>query len=257
MTPNQAISIQALLVALAQFDGTLTPMLLEAVQRIGDSLAHGKPEAIDHIPNIARQQPHLQQLYRLAWVVLERYPDRPDAGEQMFVPAAEADALTQLAALVLRDPNPVTQIQAQLRQIKMQLDLNHGADVPRLLERLYEAALEVNAETIAVLRALERRPLTIENLCYALQLSADQVKEVVQYLWNVGYISTTDHALPRLFSLWRRRSTTTATYRSASTHPPSGEPQFSEDFPAYFTLTAKGHFYLHPLITAGPREGFP
>jgi hypothetical protein len=259
MKLNEALSLQALLVALSQLDTALPSELQAEVQQVGDALARGRVAAVAAIDNIVNRHSLLHQLYQLAHLILEqRYQtwDQPRRPLPLEV-AEEAIVLEQTAAQTLTAADPQAAAQAQLRQI--QGASHHDTKVPPLLGLVYEVASEMQAKITAVLRAIERRPLTVENLCYALQLPVDQAKALVQYLWNAGYIATTGSVLPRLFSRLRRRGSSqyqSTPFSASVSSAQRSSQQLTVDFPAYFTLTAKGHFHLHPLVTAGRREGF-
>lgn len=97
---------------------------------------------------------------------------------------------------------------------------------------------------VRVLSALERRPLTVENLAHLLGCSVEDTHRIVQRLWHQGYINTTNatpvtHGTPAHWLMsqilpWGRPS------MSAQIHPTSK---------TYFILTSKGHFRLHPIFS--------
>lgn len=250
MTPQEAITLQSFLVALSQLDATLPPELVNGIRQIGNGLALHQPGAIASLPNIVRQHHQLQGLYELAGVTLQHqyqtleqrigHPPSPQVLEEMSA------LLENAAAQVLTAENPQTIAQAQFRQAKAKQEIGGDVAEPKAFwDCLYRTIALINEEIDAVLRALERRPLNVENLSYVLQLSTDQVKALLQYLWSAGYIDQTSGGmLHKLFPMWRR----VQTLSTADLAPPTPAN------PNYFTLTAKGHFHLHPFVTAERRE---
>ncbi len=104
------------------------------------------------------------------------------------------------------------------------------------LDSLQKAVSLADIRTILVLEALEFRPLTIENLAYRLEMPIEQSRGIVQRLWNRGYIDTTTGGIFRkIFPIFRSKKQANQIVNSK----------------VYLTLTAKGHFRLHPVITLG------
>lgn len=237
MKPNEALSLEAFLVALSQLDSALPSDLLQGMQQISEALAQRHTEAIATIDNLVRRHAVLQRLYELARITIQRqWYD--DLRRISAAPGAEA-MLEEFAAQILATNDPQTAAHAQIERAGQREQPANLLD--RIMQLLYKVASAIEMQTEALLRALERRPLTVENLCYVLQLSVEQVRALVQYLLNAGYIgSTRSSVLRKFFPLWgrSRRSLTVAAQ------------QVTFDTPDYFTLTAKGHFYLHPLVTA-------
>lgn len=93
-------------------------------------------------------------------------------------------------------------------------------------------------DDIQALRVLERRPLTVAHLKYALGLPTEKVHQVVKRLWNKGYIDdSTANIFRKIIPSSKRR-----------------ENLASIDQTTYFTLTSKGYFHLHPVISFGKPE---
>jgi hypothetical protein len=243
MKPTEALSLQAFLVALSEIDITLPTDFKQAIHQVGYGLAQHQRGSIEAIWNLVERHALLHQLYDLAWLVLQKQYQNHEYTQQLLsrdLPERAALALETMAAQVFTTEDPQIAAQAQIRTRPLPEPEPGYEELRLFLESLYRAAAAIETQAAALLRALERQPLTIENLCYALQLSADQVKALVQYLWNAGYIAqTTGSVLDKLFPRWGRRPFQVAKI----------------DSPSYFTLTAKGHFHLHPIVTAGRREG--
>jgi hypothetical protein len=244
MKPNEALSLEAFLVALAQLDTSLPSDLLSGMQQIGEALVQRPTEAIATIDVLVHRHAVLQRLYELAWITIQRqWFD--DVRRLLATPEAET-ILENFAVRVLMTDDPQTAAQAQIERAGQREEATNLFD--RIVQLLYNVASAIETQTAAVLRALERRPLTVENLCYVLQLSADQVRALVQYLLNAGYIGSTNSGILRKFFPLLGRSRQAVNVAAQ---------QVTFDTPDYFTLTAKGHFYLHPLVTAERPESAP
>lgn len=102
----------------------------------------------------------------------------------------------------------------------------------------------MNVDETRVLSALERRPLTVENLAHTLGCPIQEMHEIVQRLWQKGYIDTSR-----------------ATAQNHHGHGqwlmsqllPWGHPQVPVEIHSnsktYFILTSKGHLHLHPILS--------
>ena len=109
------------------------------------------------------------------------------------------------------------------------------------LVSLQQAVSELDAHSIAVLQALEKRPLTVKGLSYVTGHSQQQAQQLMQELCQAGYIDrTTSNILHKVFpALGKNLQQTCENF----------------DLNTYFTLTAKGHFLLHPVLTFGQQIG--
>jgi hypothetical protein len=100
-----------------------------------------------------------------------------------------------------------------------------------------------------ILKALERRPLTVENLAHALGCSVDSMRERVQRLWTKGYIETTHAASPDPagMGLWLLAQIIPMRQHKHEQCVPSTSQ-------TYFLLTFKGHLRLHPILSFGTSQ---
>ncbi|MDX2097322.1 MAG: hypothetical protein SFW36_06055 [Leptolyngbyaceae cyanobacterium bins.59] len=96
-----------------------------------------------------------------------------------------------------------------------------------------------------ILKALERRPLTIDNLAHMLGWKPEDVRGCVMQLWKLGYISTTQvNSLSRqdrthwlLSQILPLRQGNCCSQQEVSN---SG---------TYFILSSKGHYHLYPIFS--------
>ncbi|MGG6263301.1 hypothetical protein ACQ4M3_35295 [Leptolyngbya sp. AN03gr2] len=90
---------------------------------------------------------------------------------------------------------------------------------------------------IKILKAIEQRPRSIEDLVYIVRNSTEQVSSTVQSLWKRGYIDYINtNPIAMLFPQLRRQQ--------RQSHSP--EPVIP------LGLTSAGYFALHPIITPSP-----
>ncbi|MFN6568006.1 hypothetical protein A6770_23300 [Nostoc minutum NIES-26] len=121
-----------------------------------------------------------------------------------------------------------------------------------------------------ILTALERRPLTVENLAYALGLPLEETREVMMRLWDEGYIDTTTSVSSGAKIGAITGSTIVGGVIGAMAAGifgaaigavlgntvgdqivPAGRQEKRQktvisDSQTYFILTSKGHYHLHP-----------
>lgn len=98
-----------------------------------------------------------------------------------------------------------------------------------------ESTDKPDLNAIAILKAIENRPLTLKDLPYYTNLSFEQAQATVQELWQKGYLDrTTSNLLHNIFPVLGRKRR-----QQEQIHP--SETQLN--------LTSKGYFFLHPFIT--------
>lgn len=235
------ITIQAFLLAIPQIDTAVSPNLHQAIRQVGAALAQRRPEVLPEIHRLVNQYPCIQAHYVQAYDYLSQ---QYQAGHQPQSVDAIADAASppfiweELAANILTADD----FKAAAREALKQWQPAHKApDSARVfLISLQQAVAEIDAHAIAVLQTLEKRPLTVKGLTYVMGLALAQALEIVQWLWHAGYIDrTTSNVLYKIFPALRDRD------RSRPIDPDD----------TYFTLTAKGHFLLHPVVTLGSQAG--
>jgi hypothetical protein len=103
------------------------------------------------------------------------------------------------------------------------------AKIERAIDK--NKTLALNAAPTQVLKALEKSYLSIEDLAYTIDFPQATTQEIVQKLWEKGYIDYLKSSiLYILFPSLRKRK----------------HRQIAPD--AFLTLTAKGYFHLNPLF---------
>jgi len=123
---------------------------------------------------------------------------------------------------------------------------------------------------LQILQALERRPMTIENLAYSFAISEQEMFKTAKNLLNEGYIyNTSSNSIKNIgvaaaigaaaFALSPLSLLATGVavgfligkgsnelFRSKS----SQNSIEIDNTSTYFTLSPKGHFYLHPITSS-------
>lgn len=229
------IRLQAFLLALSQLDVALSKDLHQSIHRIGLALANDQMNVEPQIEAVLQQHPRLRELYDEAYANLQQQPPDQQQATQ------RADYLPLLAhemavpILVAEDfPDAAREVVKQAQQAS---GLPYAARWFSL--SLQRAVEKVDAKTIAVLKALEKRPLSVKSLVYVVGLTVDQIWPIVQSLWQKGYIDrVTANIIYKIFPMLKDRELSCQAI----------------DAETYLTLTAKGHFYLHPVLSVGTHK---
>jgi hypothetical protein len=259
MKSNEAIALQSLLITLSRLDATLPFDFQVKIHHLGNVLMLHQSQTIEAIGDLVCQHSQLHRLYELVRVTFQQQYQQQCGQQQnaqqqsqisltLDLPSEAESALETMVDQVLSHADPQKAAQNFIEQIKIQQEHSQSSDPVQLIWRcLYGVVALLEEQVNALLRAVERRPLTTENLSYVLQMSSDQVRGLVQYLWNAGYIDPTSvNVFRKIFPNLRRVQNVS---REAT------QQLQMIDSPAYFTLTAKGFFHLHPLVTADRHEG--
>lgn len=249
MNRSEIAQIKAFLLALAQLDVDLAKPLHQSIQTIGAALANQSRAASLPEPLLAQMHGVLQQHSRLKALYEESYSSlllydqlqlqsqRPSGQSE---PQAEVNLTEQayfiqnLAVPILITEDFASTAREILRRMK------HEPQMPPLARGftlfLERAIASSDANVLAVLEALEKRPLTVTGLVYVVGLTLEQVWTIVRALWQQGYIDrATSNIVYKVFPMLKDR------HRSCQTI----------EADTYLTLTAKGHFHLHPVVSLG------
>ena len=233
MTPAQKTTLQALLIALAQLETTLPEDLQQDIRQIGDDLNKQPTVALNRIPQLVTKHPQLNDLYKTARSNLQREYQTQQRDKLEIISASGTLALEPIAISILTADDP----QDTAKQIFKQI-FKRVKDSKDLFSNAFQTALSLaqakaDLKAFSVLKALELRPLTIENLAYALEMSPEQTRQIIQRLWQEGKINTTKAGIVSTIFPFLR---------------PKKRPSQINDSNIYFTLTSLGYFDLHPVI---------
>jgi len=254
MKSNEAIALQSLLITLSRLDDTLSFDFQVKIHHLGNIVVLHQSQTSEAIDDLVCQHSQLHRLYELVRTALQQQYQQQCSCPQSQIsltsdlPPEAENALETMVVQVLGNADPQKEAQTFIEQMKSQQEFSQSSEPLQLIWRcLYGVVALLEEQINALLRAVERRPLTTENLSYVLQMSSDQMRMLVQYLWNAGYIDPTSvNVFRKIFPNLRRVQSVS---REAT------QQLQLIDSPAYFTLTAKGFFHLHPLVTADRHEG--
>lgn len=249
MNPSSVMTIQALVLALLQLDVQLPDDLRQAIWQLKKDLAQHSAQTTEEACDIARRHARLDELFHEEYRKLEQRSDIQERAKMLVThgnltngSGAEAIELSwnDVVLSILSADDFRVAAEALLKRVHAHKGSLHASgDVLVFLSALQRVLEVSNTRAIAVLKALEKRPLTLRNLVYVLGIPFEQLQAIVQRLWQDGYIDRfTGGALQILTSWFRSR------------------PRYERVDPdTHLTLTSKGHFYLHPVIRVGRREG--
>ncbi len=244
MDSNDLITLQAFMLALVQLDDELPDDLHQAVHRIGNELTQHRPELAEEVRLLVQQHARLNELYEIECQHLQDlYPIQVRARRVINGHHADdVDEITwaHIANAILKADDYYSGARDLLRRAQAHGVPNASGDVKVFLSALQRAVTATRERAIAVLKALEQRPLTIRSLPSMVGLSVDQSRAIVQSLWEKGYVDQfTGNIFRSLAALIGVRH-----HRNESIDPDT-----------YLTITSKGHFFLHPVVVIGRREG--
>ncbi|VEP12083.1 conserved hypothetical protein [Hyella patelloides LEGE 07179] len=228
MTPTEQTTLQAFLIALAQLETTLLEDLQQDIRQIGDDLNKQPTVAFDKIPELVTKHAQLNDLYKTARLNLQR-EYQTQQRDKLEISVSGKLALEPMAITMLTADD----FQATAKQLVTRVKDSKDAFFKTLQAAVSVTQAKADLKAFSVLKALEFRPLTIENLAYALEMSPDQARQIIQRLWQEGKINTTKAGIfGTIFPFLR----------------PKKRPSQIHDSNTYFTLTSFGYFDLHPVI---------
>ncbi|MBE9181678.1 hypothetical protein IQ268_24235 [Oculatella sp. LEGE 06141] len=243
--PDDAITLQAFSLARLQLNGTLPAELQQAIHQLGDAIANHEPGVAERVRTLVEQNPCFRGRYEEAYKRLQQHYQNQSQGRVntlSLVTRSESIRVSWegLVVKLLTADDPQTIAQQVFKVRRSRPDLRQLSDIPpAFLTSLQQELADLDCKELTVLKALERQLLTVEDLAYGVDMPIDDARIVLQSLWNKGYIDVKRNGLlDRIASL----------FKSNTDHQPVTDS-------TSFNLTAKGHYRLHPLVTARRREG--
>ncbi|MEB3356718.1 MAG: hypothetical protein VKK04_08330 [Synechococcales bacterium] len=238
MPPADPIAIQAFTTAIPQLEPVLPDDLRQAAHSIGKALTQKDLEgATEAIFDLVERHDCLKEPFTAAYERLDKqhqlHQGRPWNHDVVALSSADLP-LEAISASILTADDFV----AAGKQLLRRLESRHrrvSDDNQAFLASLHRSIERADEQVLPILRALEPHPLTMLDLAHVLGHSLDQIRPNVYSLWRTHYIDLTTSSL---------------VHRILPILPRLRNPQPVTDTDSYFTLTMKGHFRLHPLITA-------
>jgi hypothetical protein len=228
-----AFTFQAFSLALLQLDPSRLAALHPNPQQISNLATRNPRAAADQIRQLVDQHSDLKAIYDREYDCLSQsYHTQERAKGFSDVSALSLDRWEGFAFPILQANDPVETARSLLKRLKS-----------KHLSQPYITALNrtiaaVDQNEIAVLKAIEQRPIAIEDLVYVVGLPFEQVSTIVQSLWKRGYVDRVNSGfLSMLFPKPKKQD-----------QPRTLDPKIP------LALTSTGYFFLHPIITASPSE---
>lgn len=253
MKANEAITLDACLLALLHYGDSVPPNLHAQIQVAKTELANGQPEAITHLRNVMDQDEQLKRLYTASREYLVNQDDQQERAKSAVAMSTEPYSsrsfngeltngsvkhlginLIDLATAILSSPDANYRAKAQkvLNQPSLKRQLEKAPeDLKVSVKELSKAVNILHPTKVALMKKLDERILTLDDAAYSLEISLESTRRYVQSLWNEGYVRPISGNLFK--QIW-------LSFKGAPRleHPPADDTAL--------TLTARGYFYLHP-----------
>lgn len=237
MSFSDDLTIQAFMLALPQLDVPLPSEMEQAIHQMGHAIQDQQQQvAANEIRALVTQHHRLNELYEECYEHLQRRYQTHERAKNIgsSTVTMRLPWQTLWAVPILTSDNPRRLVRSIAHQSFAQADPRIAFDDSGiLLASLAKVVRKIDAQETAILRALEYHPLSVEDLTYTVRMSLEQVKTIVESLWQGHYVDVASS------NLWQRML---SLFQSCSQKPQVSDPT------TYFTLTMKGRFRLHPLI---------
>jgi hypothetical protein len=255
---NEAITLDACLLALLHYGDNVPPNLHAQIQTANRQLSSGQPEAVKQLKNVIEQDDRLKRLYTVSREHLVMQYGAQERAKSSAVAIAPSPAfngsfangstgakvsLIDLATAILNSPDANYRATAQqvLNQPKLKKQLEQASEDLRVSAKEFsDAANQLHPTKVAMMKKIENNFFTLDDVAYSLEISAESAQRYGKSLWNEGYIRPISGNLFK--QIWL----------SFKGPPPIEHPL---DLETSLQLTAKGYFYLHPG-TLGKKRRF-
>lgn len=228
-----AFTFQAFSLALLQLDSSRLQTLHPTLQTISDLATRQPQSAVNQIRQLLDQESELKSIYDSEYDRLSQSYQTQERAKGFFdAPTSEATLTWDaLAFPILQSTDPIATAKNLLKRTKSK----QTADTQPYLNSLQRTIAAVEQTEIKILKAIEQRPIAIEDLVYVIGLPINQVSSIVQNLWKRGYIDRASSNFISMLFPQRKKA-----------------QQLDPQIP--LALTSTGYFFLHPIITASPSE---
>ena len=250
INPSDAMTIQAFTAILPQLDATLPKALKQEVNRVGEQICDRQPEAAaEQIRELVEHNDCLKQPYDITYdriwdqyqtqersKALDQTQEQSEALAAPVTSSLESKSsplnLDDITLPILTASDFLSAAKAMLKQIEHRLQ-RAPEEVRVYALSLQVSVVKADEQAIALLNKLDKRFRTPEDLATEANLPLEQTEAMVNSLWKQGYIEpVAGRMVYKIFPMLRTRHSSEAI-----------------DSHTYFTLTAKGHFFLHPVVS--------
>lgn len=235
INPSDATTIQAFTAMLPQLDTTLSPELKQAVHRVGQHISIHQPEvAADQIRELVRDHKCLKKPFQTAHDRLRNKYQTHERSKGIALASNQPSMLTldDMTVPILTADDFRSAAKELLKKIESRIQQSSD-DVQAYALSLQYSVVQADEQAIALLKSMDKQLRTPKELAHEMGLQLDHVQDILQSLWKQGYVEpASGNMLYKVFPTLRKRHST-------------------ETFDAhtYVTLTSKGHFFLHPVIS--------
>lgn len=229
-----AFTFQAFSLALLQLDSSRLAVLQPNPQQISDLATQNPHAAADQIRQLLDQHPDLKAIYDIEYDRLSQsYQTQERAKGFLSSPTPTATLTWEgFAFPILQSHDPIETARNLLKRTKSK----QTTTAQPYIASLQRTIAAIDQTEIAVLKAIEQRPIPIEDLVYVVGLPINQVSSIVQNLWKRGYLDRANSSfISMLFPQLKKQ-----------------RPSQTLDPKMPLVLTSTGYFLLHPVITASP-----
>lgn len=254
MKGNDELNLTACLLALLRYNGSLPSELHTQLQKAQTQFSQNQHQAIQTLRAAIQQHEPLGKLYSASRTQLfSQYQSQERAKSATiatissstqsatvrespgkYVTEQDRIDIVQLATAILNSPNANYRAQTQklFNQPDIKKQLEHAPERLKTSANVLEtAASELHPTQVALMKKLDQRILTVDDLAYALGISIESARQYVKTLWNEKYIRPLSSSF--ITQIWL-----------SIKGPKPIETSPADD--TYLKLTAKGYFYLHP-----------
>lgn len=257
MKANEALTLDACLLALLQYGDSVPAEVHEQIQKVRAQVAEGSPVAVNQLKQAIESDDRLRALYRTSrsHLVAHKQPQERPKSAVVAAPMpalhttlpsnpvalgssldrfSNGFSLADIAAAILSSPTANYRAHAQqvLNRPTFQKKLAKASgDLRASVQELEQTASRLHPTKVAMLKKIENNFFTVDDLAYSLEIPLESAQRYAKALWNEGYVRPTSANL--LKQLW-------LSLKGACELEQLPDPEMT------LALTHKGHFYLHP-----------
>lgn len=236
MSRKDPLVPQAFSVALLRLSVPLTEELQHLRRQVGKAVETNGTSLEQEIYDYLERDPDFKQHFEEVYDSLEKQARSYERTKSATIRGSGAEALSweYMVVPILIADDLYTAARNTLKKARSQFS-RLSSTTQMFLSLLQKAITAREAQATAILKTLDKRPLTIQDLVYVIGMPLEQTKALVQSLWNEGYLDRTTsgfmYMIFPMLQLERRQGR-----------------EIDEN--TYLTLTSKGYFFLHPVITS-------
>ncbi|MGC1310328.1 MAG: hypothetical protein WA885_24120 [Phormidesmis sp.] len=232
-------NLEACVLALARWQGPLSPELRHKIQEIGKQIPNNDA-ATGELRNLLVNN-GLEESYRTARcelfqksIVRERFKS---PGE---IAIPNSDVISEIAAIVSTAEDFAAAVYKLVTHPHWKARVaSLSEDEQTFFQLLTDSVVGLDALAIEILTILDRDVYTLSQIAYRTDLPKEQIEPTLEALWQQNYIYPVSKTI--LGNLWGSLNV-------------FSQRKSRLDVSSYLALTAKGYFYLHPYFKAAAKS---